>query len=125
MRYEATATLILLLTTGLTGLVGAVPLSLGILATYGLIRTIVRRQRLAKGAARAIDLAFGVAALPMILFLVHLWSFTLDLSSPVGGAVWLGILASLEHGLQTVARWKEHHKADAILDPPAEVQQAA
>jgi O-antigen/teichoic acid export membrane protein len=122
MRHEAIATIIFLLIIVATGPVGAVPLSLSILATYGLMRKIVRRQKLCKGATRATVLTLGALAVPMLGVLVGLWSLSLDLAFQVGGAVWLGIIASLELGLQITARWNEHHKADPILyslvDPP-------
>jgi hypothetical protein len=107
------------------GPVGAFPLSLAILATYGLIRTMVRRQKVAKGAMRATALAVAALAMPMLAFLVWLWSIKLDLSFQLGGAVWLGIIASLEHGLLLAARWNEDRKASLMVPSLVEPGQAA
>jgi O-antigen/teichoic acid export membrane protein len=125
MKHETIATIALLLTVVATGPVGALPLSLSILATYAFIRKIAQRQKVSKGAERATALAFGAFAIPMLVFLVSLWSATFDLSFQVGGAVWLGIIASLEHGLQIAARWNEQRKAAPDVDSLLEAKQAA
>ena len=124
MRHETIAIIMFLLIVVATGPVGAIPLSLSILVTYGLIRKVVRRQRLAKGATRATVLVLGVLAVPMLGLLVGLWSLALDVSFQTGGAVWLGLLASLEYGLQIAARSNEH-KAAPILHSLVEPHQAA
>ena len=125
MRHETIAIIIFSLIIVANGPVGAVPLSLSILATYGLIRKIVLRQKRCKGATRATVLALGAVAVPLLGLLVGLWSFSVDLSFQVGGAVWLGIIASLEQGLQIAARWNQRHNATPILQPLVDPHQPA
>jgi hypothetical protein len=118
--------LIILMTAIVTGgPVGVFPLSLTILETYGLIRVMVRRQKVAKGAMRATALTVAALAIPMLTFLVWLWSIKLDLSFQLGGAVWLGIMAVLEHGLLMASRWNEDRKASPMIHSLVEPGQAA
>ncbi len=125
MRHETIATIIFLLIIVATGPIGAVPLSLSIVVTYGLVREIVRRRKLANGAKRAAVLVLAVAAVPMLAILVGLWSLAIDVSFGVGGAVWLAIIASLEQGLRIAARWNGQHNGAAIVHSLVDPRQAA
>jgi O-antigen/teichoic acid export membrane protein len=125
MRHETIATIIFLLIIVATGPIGAVPLSLSIVMTYGLVREILRRRKLANGAKRAAVLVLAVAAVPMLAILVGLWSLAIDVSFGVGGAVWLAIIASLEQGLRIAARWNGHHNGAAIVHSLVDPRQAA
>jgi hypothetical protein len=125
MRQSQIAIVMLLLTIALTGPVGAFPMGIGILALYGLIRDIVQRDALSNGKERAAMRAFGVYAVAMLAGFVWLWSFRLDYSFQVGGAMWLGTIATVELGLRIATRSGERQKADPSLASPVNDQQAA
>jgi hypothetical protein len=107
MRHSPIALIMLLLTIALTGPVGMLPMSVGILAMYGLLRDVVQREKLSQGKERMAIRAVGLYGIAMLTFLVWLWSVKLDCSFQMGGAVWFGIIATLTHGLQIPARSKE------------------
>jgi hypothetical protein len=125
MRQFQIANVMLLLTVAVTGPVGVAPMSLGILGLYALIRDVAQRDKLLKGKERAAMRAVGVYAVAMLACFVWLWSVRLDYSFYVGGAIWLGTIATLEHGLQIATRWNARQKAGAILAPLVDDRKAA
>ena len=81
--------------TGLHSLVGPVPLTLAILAAYGLLLKGVRAQGIGgdtKGAA--FHAGVGLLTIPVLVVLLFLWSVAIDLSLPWTLLVWSAALAS-------------------------------
>ena len=96
----------------LHSLVGPVPLTLAIVAAYGLLIKGVRAQAIGRDTTGAIFHAvFGLLTIPVLILLVFLWSVAIDVSFPSGLFVWSAILAS-GHGRANFATKWQHGRVD-------------
>jgi hypothetical protein len=95
VKQETIGAILLLLTLLVTGLVGPIPLSLAIVATYGLALKLVRRRNVNQKIATALAyLSVGVIGLPMLGLLVFLCGIPVGLSFGWSLVTWSAILAS-------------------------------
>jgi hypothetical protein len=93
-------------------LVGPAPLTLAILAAYGLLMKGVRAQAIGRDTRSAIFHAVvGLLTIPVLVVLLFLWSVAMDLSVPWSLFVWSATLAS-GHGCARFATKWQHGRAE-------------